>query len=71
MFQSYWNWNIARNNPKIPNTKNTQNQKNITHLDNMSKTYPGPYFDDIVPTNLTVQQGDTAYLQCKIYGVAN
>lgn len=31
----------------------------------------GPYFDDIVPTNLTVQQGDTAYLQCKIYGVAN
>jgi len=31
----------------------------------------GPHFDDIVPTNLTVQQGDTAYLQCKIYGVAN
>ena len=39
----------------------------------MSQTdlYSGPYFDDIVPTNLTVQQGDTAYLQCKIYGVAN
>ena len=56
--------------------QNTKHQKhpipkNITHLDNMSKTYPGPYFDDIVPTNLTVQQGDTAYLQCKIYGVAN
>ena len=28
-------------------------------------------FDPFVPSNVTVQQGDTAYLKCKIYGVAN
>ena len=27
IFQSYWNWKIARNNPKILNTKNSQHQK--------------------------------------------
>ena len=65
-----------KNCSKQPQNTEYQKQptpKNITRRDNTSQTvlYPGPYFDDIVPTNLTVQQGDTAYLQCKIYGVAN
>ena len=30
-----------------------------------------PKFDDHVPANLTVQQGDTAYLGCRIFNVGN
>ena len=30
-----------------------------------------PKFDDHVPSNLTVQQGDTAYLGCRIFNVGN
>jgi len=30
-----------------------------------------PKFDEHVPTNLTVQQGDTAYLGCRIFNVGN
>ena len=36
--------------------------------DRMNKT---PEFDDHLPSNITVQQGDTAYLHCKIFNAEN
>ena len=30
-----------------------------------------PRFDEHLPANITVQQGDTAYLHCRIFGAEN
>ena len=30
-----------------------------------------PRFDQHLPANITVQQGDTAYLHCRIFGAEN
>ena len=32
---------------------------------------PGPVFDSHLPATLTVQQGDTAYLHCRIFNAEN
>ena len=36
-----------------------------------SVTSPAPVFDSHLPATLTVQQGDTAYLHCRIFNAEN
>ena len=46
----------------------------VTELDCVSHTARAgdqPRFDEHLPSNITVQQGDTAYLHCRIFGAEN
>ena len=47
----------------------------VTELDCVSHTAreggDQPRFDEHLPANITVQQGDTAYLHCRIFGAEN
>ena len=48
----------------------------VTELDCVSHTLrevggDQPRFDEHLPANITVQQGDTAYLHCRIFGAEN
>ena len=48
----------------------------VTELDCVSHTLrevggDQPRFDEHLPANITVQQGDTAYLHCRIFGAQN
>ena len=48
----------------------------VTELDCVSHTArekggDQPRFDEHLPSNVTVQQGDTAYLHCRIFGAEN
>ena len=48
----------------------------VTELDCVSHTIrevggDQPRFDEHLPANITVQQGDTAYLHCRIFGAEN
>ena len=48
----------------------------VTELDCVSHTLrevdkDQPRFDEHLPSNITVQQGDTAYLHCRIFGAEN
>ena len=48
----------------------------VTELDCVSHTLrevggDQPRFDEHLPDNITVQQGDTAYLHCRIFGAEN
>ena len=48
----------------------------VTELDCVSHTLreagrDQPRFDAHLPANITVQQGDTAYLHCRIFGAEN
>ena len=48
----------------------------VTELDCVSRSAreageDQPRFDEHLPFNVTVQQGDTAYLHCRIFGAEN
>ena len=45
-------------------------QSDVVHNQKL-QTKDRPKFDENLPRNITVQQGDTAYLHCKIFNAEN